>query len=134
MKAILTRQQFSDKQTLGKLELFNGTKTLLFSCFTLELPWLNNSKKTSCIPKGDYDVVIRTSPKYGLHFHITNVKNRDLILIHNGNYYTQILGCVLVGSGLIDLNGDKLKDLTNSVVTLKKLLKLAPSGFKLSIL
>lgn len=133
MKAILTRTLYQDKQTLGILELFDTNGKEVFECFTLELADLNNQKRISCIPKGDYNVVIRTSTKYGLHFHVTNVVNRDFILIHSGNYHTDILGCILVGSGLTYLNKDKYKDVVSSKSTLKKLLKLAPKGFKLTI-
>lgn len=133
MKAKLTRTLYQDKQTLGILELFDNNGKEVFECFTLELPDLNNQKQKSCIPKGKYDVVIRTSSKFGLHFHITNVVNRDFILIHSGNFFSDILGCVLVGSGLKYVNNDKYKDVVNSKATLKKLLQLAPKGFQLTI-
>jgi hypothetical protein len=133
MKAILTRTLSQDKQTLGKLELFDDVNKKLFECKTLELPWLNNAKQKSCIPKGTYTVVTRTSPKYGSHFHVTNVENRDMILIHSGNYFTDILGCILVGSALSDINKDNYRDVVNSKVTLKKLSQLASKGFKLTI-
>jgi Family of unknown function (DUF5675) len=133
LKGILTRNLYQDKQTLGTLEMFDDKSKKLFECFTLELADLNNQPQHSCIPKGTYDVVIRTSPKFGLHFHVTNVKNRDLILIHFGNYFTDILGCILVGDGLKLINSDHYKDVTNSKVTLQKLLKIAPEGFELTI-
>jgi hypothetical protein len=133
MKAILTRTHSQDKQTLGTLELFDDKNTKLFECFTLELPWLNNQKQKSCIPKGNYIVAPRNSPKYGSHFYVTNVANRDMILIHSGNYFTDILGCILVGSCLTDINKDGYKDVVNSKVTLKKLAKIALQGFKLTI-
>lgn len=134
MKAILTREQFQDKQTLGKFELFDNENQKVFECFTLELPWLNNQKQKSCIPKGNYTVVPRNSSKYGSHFHVTNVSNRDMILMHNGNYFTEILGCILVGSGLSDINKDGYKDVVNSKFTLKKLSKIASKGFQLTII
>ncbi|MBF6607763.1 MAG: hypothetical protein ITG00_03390 [Flavobacterium sp.] len=133
MKAILTRQSANSKQTIGTLELFAACGQLLMSCKTLELPWLNNARQKSCIPKGNYKVVARTSPKYGLHFFVTNVPGRDMILIHHGNYHTDILGCILVGAAHTDINGDKLPDVTSSKVTMQKLTKLAPQGFELTI-
>lgn len=133
MKAKLTRTLYQDKQTLGILELFDDKGKEVLECFTLELPDLNNQKKESCIPNGTYDVVIRRSEKFGLHFHITDVKNRDFILIHAGNFFTDILGCILVGSGLKYINNDKYKDVVSSKATLQKLLKLAPKGFQLTI-
>jgi len=124
---ILKRFEYSDKQTLGHL-LING---VYFK--TLELGWHDNKKRVSCIPKGTYDVVKRNSPKYGAHFHILNVPNRDYILIHHGNFYTDILGCILVGTQHTDINGDGLRDVVNSKVAMAQLNKLLPDSFKLTI-
>lgn len=133
MKVIIIRSIAQPKQTLGTLELFDATGKSIFKCKTLELPWLKNKTKVSCIPTGTYKVIARTSPKYGLHYHIQDVPDRSFILIHHGNYYTDILGCILVGKAHTDINGDKLADVTSSKVTLKELLKLAPDGFNLEI-
>ena len=133
MKAILTRTLSQDKQTLGKLELFNESNTRVFECKTLELPWLDNKRQQSCIPEGNYTVVTRKSPKYGSHFHVTNVANRDMILIHSGNYYRDILGCILVGESFKEINHDGYLDVVNSKVTLSKLVTIAKKGFTLII-
>jgi len=133
MKALLKRFDYSDKQTLGSLTIFNGAD-ILFSCYTLELPDLCNAKRKSCIPRGVYKVVSRRSAKYKKHYHILDVPNRSYILIHPGNYHTQILGCVLVGKKLADINGDGYKDVTSSRKTLKKILEVAPNGFELEII
>lgn len=133
MKAILTREVFEETQTLGTLVLKSDLGKEVFTCKTLELAWKNNKKTESCIPKGNYNVATRKSPKYGNHFHISNVKNRSFILIHSGNYYTQIEGCILIGDKLSDINNDGYKDVTNSKATLKKLLEQAKNGFKLEI-
>lgn len=104
-----------------------------FICYTLELPWLNNQRRISCIPKGEYTVVKRYSPKYKNHFHILEVENRDWILIHIGNYHTDTLGCILPGLGLVDINGDGIKDVTSSGKAMNLLNKKLPSEFKLEI-
>lgn len=132
VSAKLTRSIFTDMQTLGVLELFEGDKKI-FECKTLELPWRNNKIKQSCIPVGNYDVVPRTSPKFGEHFHVLKTEPRTWILFHAGNYYTQIEGCILVGKTLSDINGDGELDVTSSKVTLKALRKAAPEGFSLEI-
>jgi hypothetical protein len=133
MKALLKRFDYSDKQTLGSLVVYDEG-SIIFSCYTLELPDLKNAPQISCIPRGNYNVVPRNSPKFKDHLHITNVQNREYILIHGGNYYTQIRGCVLVGQTLTDINADGYKDVTSSKNTLKKILQLAPNGFELEIL
>ncbi|QAA81406.1 hypothetical protein EI546_06535 [Aequorivita sp. H23M31] len=132
MRAVIHRRHFEQKQTLGELRLEKNGKTI-FECKTLELPWRNNAVQKSCIPAGKYQVVTRFSPKFKNHFHVLDVPGRSWILIHAGNYYTDILGCILVGEKHLDLNGDGPRDVTDSKNTLKKLLQLAPEGFELSI-
>jgi Family of unknown function (DUF5675) len=128
----ITRTSHEVKQTLGQLAVTEAGATV-YSCKTLELPWLNNKSRVSCIPVGTYKVVKRDSPKYGAHFHVQNVPGRDMILIHQGNYHTDILGCILVGQTHADLNHDGLRDVTSSKVTLAVLNKLLPNEFHLTI-
>lgn len=132
MKAVLTRKFFEKKQTLGDFRLEENGK-VLFECKTLELPWLNNQQQKSCIPAGKYQVVTRFSPKFKNHFHVLDVPGRSYILIYPGNYYTDILGCILVGDKHTDVNGDGFRDVVNSKNTLSKLLRAAPEGFELII-
>lgn len=128
MRIKLKRYSDNGVQTLGHLTAPNGK-----IYHTLELPWKNNEKKISCIPKGNYKVKKRTSAKYGEHFHVLNVPNRDFILIHHGNYYTDILGCILPGKGLVDINNDGQLDVTSSRQAIKELLNLLPNEFELEI-
>jgi len=118
----------------------NGTETIgemlkdnEHLCYTLELPWKDNQHNISCIPTGTYTVVKRTSPKHGVHFHITNVPNRSYILIHVANYVSDLRGCVAPGASLTDLNGDGEIDVTSSKNTLKNLLNELPDEFELKI-
>ena len=133
MNAILVRKEKSDKQVLGELIIYDANGLEVFTCKTLELPDKDNEKYVSCIPEGKYTVVPRKSKKYKEHFHVTNVPNRSYILIHFGNYYTDILGCILVGTAHTDINGDGYRDVTSSSATMKKLVKAAPDGFILDI-
>ena len=43
---------------------------------------------------------------------------RSGVCIHKGNYFTQILGCIIVGDSHTDINKDGYKDVTNSGKTL----------------
>ena len=133
MKAVITREKLQEAQTLGTLVLKDDEGNKLFSCKTLELPWLDNKRNESCIPLGNYKVSPRQSAKYNKHFHIQDVPGRSFILIHIGNYKDQTRGCVLIGDKLADLNADGYKDVTSSKATLQKLLKVAPNGFDLTI-
>ena len=121
---------YQPKQTIGEFYI-EGVEF----CKTLELQWLDNTRSKSCIPEGTYKVVKRLAHekrKYN-HFHITNVAGRSYILIHTGNYSSQILGCVLVGDKHIDINKDGLLDVANSTATLQKLYDKMPAEFELVI-
>ena len=89
MVLVLNRTYFSEG-TQGVLE-WNGT----IVCYTIELPWLGNQKRISCIPEGEYVLQRRFSPKFQWHLHLKNVPGRDLILIHPANdAKTELLGCI----------------------------------------
>ena len=123
----LKRTKYLFNETLGEGQVGD------FKFVTLELPWKNNQRRISCIPPGTYKGVKRTSPKYGLHVHILDVPGRDLILMHNANYVTQLEGCIAVGEEIRDINADGTLDVTNSVKTLKKLVSLLPDSFTIII-
>ena len=120
------------QQTEGVLYVIDDNK-IIFDCKTLELPWENNERRISCIPDGNYKCVKRVSKKYGHHWHVLDVENRSLILIHHGNYNRDTLGCILVGKEFKDINKDGLEDVTSSVSTMNKLRKLLPDEFELEI-
>jgi hypothetical protein len=100
---------------------------------TIELEWKNNARRISCIPIGTYTVVKRTSNKYGNHFHLLNVPGRNMILIHSGNYHSDSLGCIIVGSDHKDIDKDGLVDVVNSKATLSSMFTAFPDRFKLVI-
>jgi hypothetical protein len=133
MEVFIRRISDDGVQTLGELAINDFNGVTLFSCKTLELPFKGNARRVSCIPKSAYKVKKRYSPKYGNHFHILNVPNRDFILIHNANYWFQLLGCIAVGENHIDINKDGKKDVTNSKGTMEKLNKWLPNEFTLTI-
>ena len=130
-KEMLSLKRLSDDgvQTLGILTLPNGRVL-----HTLELAWKDNEKKISCIPKGNYTVVKRTSEKYGAHFHILDVPNRSFILIHHSNFHSDLLGCVAVGTGIKDINKDGRLDVVNSKRAMLEMLNVLPDKWQLQII
>lgn len=106
-------------QTLSVLLVFEGPR-LLKSFYLLTPPWKNNEKEISCIPSGrKYILIHRESEKYGKHLRVLNddgseILPREMVLLHNGNYRKNTLGCGLVGKDLADLNGDGELDVTRS--------------------
>jgi len=132
-RAVLIRLDKNNKQTLGRLFIFNGLD-IEYECCTLELADKKNKRNVSCIPVGEYNVKPRTSEKFGNHYLVENVENRDYILIHPANYYTQLQGCIGVGQDFFDINQDGHHDITYSRKTLAEILEVAPDGFNLIIL
>ena len=135
MKAIIHRLRQDEKQTQGIFLLYNNEIDLLFACNSLELDWQGNQQNISCIPKGEYKVRPRTSDQYGEHFIISDVPNRDLILFHWGNYFRDTKGCILLGDGFTNLDGDGILDILSSKNAIRNLNSHTNrKGFKLKIL
>ena len=89
MILVLNRTYFP-KGTQGALE-WNGTLV----CYTIELPWLHNQQRVSCIPEGEYVLQKLFSPKFKWYLHLRNVPGRDLILIHPANdAKKELMGCI----------------------------------------
>jgi hypothetical protein len=87
---LLLLRQYGERGTNGTLFL-NGKKV----CFTIELPWKQNTVRISCIPEGTYVLQLRTSMLFGKHLLVKDVPGRSLILIHPANDALQELhGCI----------------------------------------
>jgi len=132
-KLKVTRFSENEKQSLSNFTVFDEYECDVLSGYILELPYRNNETGVSRINEGEYNCVKRNSPKYGDHFHVLDVFDRLYILIHVGNYYKNTRGCLLPGDNLIDIDGDGMKDVTNSGDTMGLLNKILPNNFKLIV-
>jgi len=64
-------------------------------CLTIELPWLGNRPRVSCIPEGRYPLRKRYTPRFGSHFEVVGVTDRKYILFHSANDADKELrGCI----------------------------------------
>ena len=122
MRLLLDRYSHEEKQTIGKLYLLDVDENVIANWDSLELPWENNQRRISCIPEGSYKAKKHTSPRFGQSLWLQDVPNRSEILIHKGNYYTDILGCILIGKDLGDINKDGVIDVTQSVKAVNELM------------
>ena len=112
----LIRLEESLEGTLGILKL---NKELF--CFTLEPPDHENERNKSSIPTGQYVCKRWDSTKYGSTWKVDGVYRRSGILIHPGNFVGHTSGCILVGSSIGKLKGDRA--VLNSGATFKDLME-----------
>lgn len=64
-------------------------------CCMIELPWLFNLPRISCIPRGRYELEERYNEKFERHWEVKNVPNRRNILIHPANNAkAELRGCL----------------------------------------
>ena len=130
---VIIRNAENTKQTEGYLFIFKGIRKV-FECAVLELPDRDNERNVSRIPAGVYQVKKHGSPKFGASLWIQKVPGRSEVLIHYGNYYTNTRGCILPGRHFVDINSDKLVDVTDSRRTMGDLLYHCDSEFQLNII
>lgn len=97
---LIARQQSTPEGTFGKLYIHGA-----FFCHTLELPWLDNAQRRSCVPDGKYFVEWMRSPRFGWVYSLVGVPNRRDIRIHPANlagdrasgWKSQLEGCIALG-------------------------------------
>jgi hypothetical protein len=98
----LTRFAYTPMGVFGRLRVTYTT----FECFTVERPWLDNQRNVSCIPTGNYRLLLTTH--YGRPgptddypaYQLLAVPKRSLIKIHRGNTMHDLKGCIAPGKKL----------------------------------
>lgn len=128
---VLNRDTTSEHGTFGRL-----IRAGLQIAATCELPWNNNTRRISCIPKGIYLCTLTKSPSKNkqvdyMVYKINEVPGRDDILIHIANWPSELLGCIGVGRNITELNGKPAVD--HSTDTMKALLNSLPRIFNLQV-
>lgn len=101
-------------QTMGELYAIRGNN-IVYTCKTLELPWKDNKNRVSCIPADTYPARVYNSPTKGEVLLLENVPNRSYIEFHDGNFHTDILGCIISGNEVKDINGDGVVDVIDNL-------------------
>lgn len=135
----MNRFHESSVQTRAHLVVYDSKEKneVLYSCYTLELPWRDNENQVSCIPEGDYIIrhrEARESQSYNYpHFKVLDVEGRSYILMHAGNLYTHTLGCILPGLRFNDINKDGHPDVVGSRQALKEIRSCTARRSTLSI-
>jgi len=94
-EVILERFAYSPHGTFGRLIIPE------FECFTVERPWLDNKPRESCIPEGEYPLILGRYNRGGYAaYEVKDVPNRSLIKIHIGNTIEDVIGCIAPGKSL----------------------------------
>lgn len=122
---------------LNRTYLKNGTVGFFvfenqLICSSLELPWLDNEKSTSCIKEGFYSLSFYDSPSKGRVLLLKNERlgvgtsqecERTYIEIHSANWTSQIEGCIATGLSVgIDSTDDSRLMAYNSKDAFTKLM------------
>ncbi len=130
MKTVHLIRYYNDSDvTLGTLHIEGINHKPIY---TLENPWKNNERNISCIPVGEYKCELFSGVKHKNCFQVCDVKDREYILFHVGNYEKDTNGCILVGNGVY-LNGLEYM-IVNSQSTMRKFRELLENdSFELSI-
>lgn len=107
--AVLVRQFNSDQGVPGSLFIKNEkTNAMDYFSRSLELPWIGNQSRLSCIPTGDYICDFTWSPKYKRDLYLVqDVPTRSGIRIHSASFAGRVdlgfkchlLGCIALGKG-----------------------------------
>jgi len=138
---ILTRFAYTADATLGWLE-HAGLKLA-----TIERPWLPNPagpggvSRQSCIPDAEYAVEHFTGERFTDVFRLSNPAvgvfpsvvpagqawGRASILIHSGNFVSDVIGCIAVGtSHAIVANQNQILRSRDALIALREALAVGP--------
>jgi len=128
--ALITRSDH-ENFTSGQFQLWRNA-VLVFECFSLELPWLDNEINVSCIPYGEYTCVADNTGRHRF-FKVLNVPGRSGIEFHVLNTVSGTEGCIGLGTGC-DFSLDRsVYTLIDSDDALGYLKLLTIKEFKLTI-
>ena len=118
---IVNRDEVSPVQAMGVCYVADENCDLIFKAESIERGWLDNKKRISCIPAGNYIAKLEWSDRFKkMLWEIYGVPNRSECKFHSANHSWQLEGCIALGQNRKDIDGDGLKDVTSSRVTMKK--------------
>lgn len=114
----LVRYVGSDKQTTGTFTVLDGDVPV-FVRPCIERGYLDNRRNISCVPLGIYDLVYEWSPKFNMMlWELKGVMDRSECKIHAASFWSDLNGCISIGSTLSHLGKDEHIDLKGSKLAL----------------
>lgn len=113
--------------TLGTLDLVEpgAESNDLIPC--LEPTGLFNLPYISCIPEGEYPLRHHVSPTFGKCLIVEDVKDRENVLFHAGNFFTNTEACILPGMRFAYVNKDAQVDVQDSKAALDVIIDWVPA-------
>jgi hypothetical protein len=113
------RNYDSVNQSNGVCYIEDENCRILFAAISLERGWVNNRKKISCIPTGEYTMVKEWSNRFQTDlWEIYGVDGRSECKFHVANYWKDLNGCIALGNQLINIGSDHELDVLNSKATM----------------
>tara|TARA_R110000851_G_scaffold231280_1_gene384107 strand:- start:41 stop:466 length:426 start_codon:yes stop_codon:yes gene_type:complete len=118
---IIHRDQQTETQTLGVCYVKDENCNIIFKSEAIERGWMDNKRRVSCIPPGEYPVKLEYSNRFKTSlYEIFNVPNRSECKFHAANYARQLNGCIALGRNRVDIDNDGYTDVTSSRKTMYK--------------
>lgn len=133
MKFEVTRYEYDDDRTIGKLEIDGN-----FFCWTLEdrvrPPGMKVYGETA-IPEGEYVVTIEAfrGDTDKMYPYLHDVPMFTGVCMHGGNRPEDTLGCILVGFDRDDADKDHPRIYNSAVIELSKQMQQAEKPIKLVV-
>lgn len=120
------RDLFFDQQaTLGTWLVYDAQGCQIFKSECLERGWVNNENRISCLPEGDYPIVLEYSDKFEQElWEIKDTGHRAECKVHGMNYWWQSNGCTGLGRERVYMDGDAVMDVNYSWSTVRKFHKV----------
>jgi hypothetical protein len=122
-KPIIKLHRFKQdwNQTSGTVTVLDDDNDPVFASISLERGWRNNQVSVSCIPEGVYSVVLEYSNRFKKDlWEIKDVPGRSECKFHAANLWSQLNGCVALGTSPRDINNDGYLDPVRSRDTMKE--------------
>lgn len=105
---------YGNEASLGTCIVYDG-ENQLYKSETLERAWMDNLSNISCIPVGTYPLKLEYSPRFKKDlWEVKDVPGRSECKFHASNHWHQLNGCIALGNKRKDIDGDDVKDVTNS--------------------
>lgn len=118
----LFRDKFYNQQaSLGSLYVLDENSDRIFKGVSVELGYVDNQNRISCIPVGDFDLVYEWSPAFEMMlWEIYGVPGRSECKFHTANFFWQLNGCIGPGRFEKFIDGDNILDVAYSKDTLER--------------